>query len=183
MNNMGAQAVLTVLLLTIGTVEAADGEGGVSFWRSEFTMTCPGDDALKWFRDGKEVTDHGSNKTYTLSYSGETKGVYYCQYDDDDVEHIYYFYVQGKACENCFELDAFLLGVAIFADLIFTVFVMMTIYRCTKKKIPPAPVPHSSNAAPRSGGRGPNAPSSSSPYESLAPQTRAEDTYSKIRVR
>ncbi|CAK6980639.1 Hypothetical predicted protein [Scomber scombrus] len=178
MNNMGAQAVLAVLLLTIGTVEAGKGEGGVSFWRSEFKMTCPSDEPLKWFRDGKEVTDHGSNETYTLSYDGKTKGFYYCQYGEGTVKHKYYFYVQGKVCKNCFELDANLLVVAIVADLIFTVFVMMTIYWCTKKNMPPAPVPHSSKATPRSGGRGPNV--SASEYETLNQQTRGHDTYSHL---
>ncbi|XP_062275829.1 T-cell surface glycoprotein CD3 epsilon chain-like isoform X5 [Scomber scombrus] len=170
MNNMGAQAVLTVLLLTIGTVEAAD--GGVSFWNMKFTMTCP--KVGNWYK-GK-VPLLNNTVDLTLSYNG--KGDYYCQYKEDDVEHKYYFYVQGKVCKNCFELDPYLLMVAIIADLIFTVLVMMTIYRCTKKNMPPAPVPHSSKATPRSGGRGPNV--SASEYETLNQQTRGHDTYSHL---
>lgn len=175
MNSMGVQAVLAVLLFTIGTVKAA--EGGVSFWRENFIMTCPEEGA--WYKiDGNNIT-YKDSKTHELEYNGTNKGGYYCEYikNGESASQKYSFYVQGKACENCFEMEASFLMLAIIVDVVMTGFVMMIIYRCTKKKSSAAP--HSSKAPPaRSGGRAPPVPSPD--YEQLNPQTRGQDTYSLL---
>eukprot|EP00064_Thunnus_orientalis_P000293 superscaffoldBa00000015_g293 len=171
---MGAQAVLAVLLFTIGTVKAADGE--VSFWRENFKMTCPGEGTWYKIDEGQIITN--DSKNHERQYNGTSKGGYYCEYTKEGgTRQKYYFYVQGKACENCFEMEASFLMLAIIVDVVMTGFVMMIIYRCTKKKSSPAP--HSSKAPPaRSGGRAPPVPSPD--YEQLNPQTRGQDTYSLL---
>lgn len=174
MNSMGVQAVLAVLLFTIGTVKAAD--GGVSFSRENFTMTCPGEGMWYKIDGGKIILNY--SETQNLQYNGTSKGGYYCNYTNNEGnEESYYFYVQGKACKNCFEMEASFLMLAIIVDVVMTGFVMMIIYRCAKKKSSPAP--HSSKAPPaRSGGRAPPVPSPD--YEQLNPQTRGQDTYSLL---
>lgn len=42
-------------------------------------------------------------------------------------------------CENCFELDATLLALVIIVDVLLTAFLMVSIYRCTKKKMSAEP--------------------------------------------
>ncbi|XP_070762367.1 T-cell surface glycoprotein CD3 epsilon chain-like [Enoplosus armatus] len=173
MNSMGVRPALAVLLLFIAAVEA--GEGGVTVWREYFTMTCPGEGS--WYYKKQNVSE---GATYQLKYEHTKKGLYYCEYYEDPEfsetnKMKYYFYVQGKVCENCFELDASLFGLAIAADVIGTAFVMMIVYRCTKKKESSA---HASKAPARSGGQGP--PVSSSHYEQLNTHTRSQDTYSIV---
>ncbi|KAM7413532.1 hypothetical protein PAMA_020758 [Pampus argenteus] len=162
---MGVQAVLAVLLLVMGTVKAEQ----VSFWRNRFKMTCP--EEGKWFQKGV-LKQETKTQDYEVVYDSNTKGTYHCEYDNGQKK--YYFYVQGKTCENCFELDAKLLMVAIIADMIGTVLIMVIIYRCTKKKRSPAP--HSAKAPARSGGRAPPVPSPD--YEQLNPHSRSQDPYS-----
>uniref|UniRef100_A0A3Q3K2M7 DNAX-activation protein 10 n=1 Tax=Monopterus albus TaxID=43700 RepID=A0A3Q3K2M7_MONAL len=80
-------------------------------------------------------------------------------------------------CPNCFEVDATWIGAVIVLDVVGTVFVMMAIYRCTKKESPAGPT-HASKAPGRSGGRGPPVPSPD--YELLNVHTRTQDTYSSL---
>uniref|UniRef100_A0A3P9J818 Uncharacterized protein n=1 Tax=Oryzias latipes TaxID=8090 RepID=A0A3P9J818_ORYLA len=42
-------------------------------------------------------------------------------------------------CDNCFELDGWLLGGAIIADVVVTTILMTIIYKCTKKKVADGP--------------------------------------------
>ncbi|XP_044057314.1 T-cell surface glycoprotein CD3 epsilon chain-like isoform X2 [Siniperca chuatsi] len=157
MNSMGVRAVLAVLLLCIATVKAENGE--VTFWRENFTMTCP--DSGTWFdKDNNELPYFSPmpRKSVTFKYDNSKKGPYHCKYGDDASQKKYYFYVQGKVCENCFELEASLCVMAIVADVVGTAFVMMIIYRCTKKKSPAGLTPASKPPA-RSGGRAPAVPS------------------------
>ncbi|XP_045930542.1 T-cell surface glycoprotein CD3 epsilon chain-like isoform X1 [Micropterus dolomieu] len=164
---MGVQAVLAVLLLFTAIVKAQ--EGGVTFWRNTFTMTCP-----------KEGTWHGESlnnsetkeQTMTLTYGNDMKE-FYCTYGDTK----YYFYVKGKACDNCYELDAMLFWLAITVDVIGTVLVMMIIYRCTKQKSSTGLTPASKPPA-RQGGRAPPVPSPD--YELLNPRTISQDAYSVV---
>lgn len=139
-------------------------------------MTCPEEGSWSKIDDEKMILN--DSKTQELEYNGTSKGSYYCEYtNEDSPSQKYYFYVQGKACENCFEMEASFLMLAIIVDVVMTGFVMMIIYRCTKKKSSPAP--HSSKAPPaRSGGRAPPVPSPD--YEQLNPQTRGQDTYSLL---
>ncbi|KAM7399656.1 hypothetical protein PAMP_018906 [Pampus punctatissimus] len=182
MNSKGSQAVLAVLLLVMCTVKAENGD--ISFWRNNFKMICP--EEGKWFKKGELIPEIEA-KEYEVVYNASTKGIYHCEYENEYDEYDdsgnsviskkivkYYFYVQGRVCENCFELDANLLTVAIVVDMVGTVLMMMIIYRCTKKKSSPAP--HSGKAPARSGGRAPPVPSPD--YEQLNPHSRSQDPYS-----
>ncbi|XP_031150827.1 T-cell surface glycoprotein CD3 epsilon chain [Sander lucioperca] len=175
MNSMGVRATLAVLLLFIATVKAA--EGGVTFWRETFTMTCP--ENGKWFREAKESDYIG--ETYTQNYDTKSKGLYHCEYTDGEGSESkkYYFYVKGKACKNCFELDSYVVGLAIVVDVLGTAFVMMVIYRYTKKKYS-AGLSQASKAPARSAGRhqAPSAPPVD--YEPLNLHTRAQDAYDVV---
>ncbi|XP_040903123.1 T-cell surface glycoprotein CD3 epsilon chain-like isoform X2 [Toxotes jaculatrix] len=165
---MGVQAVLTIILLVVATVKAQD----VTFWRTTFTMTCPqnGD----WFKN--EDSRLNVSTSYTEEYNSETRGLYYCKYkDENDKEEKYYFYVKGKVCENCFEVDTLVFGLSIALDMVVTTLLMMVIYRYTKKKVPAAPT-RSSTAPTRSGGRAPPVPSPD--YEPL--NTRTKDIYAMM---
>ncbi|KAG7223091.1 hypothetical protein INR49_015850 [Caranx melampygus] len=82
---------------------------------------------------------------------------------------------ESKVCENCYELDSFVIGLAVAVDVVITLCVMMLIYTCAQNKNPEASVPAPRVPA-RSGGQVPT----SQTYESLNPNTRANDTYSKV---
>ncbi|XP_071327589.1 T-cell surface glycoprotein CD3 epsilon chain-like [Trachinotus anak] len=171
MNSMGVQAVFAIPFLLIATVNAE--EGNVEFWREKFTMFCPENGT--WYNG--EGKDMGPDSKLTQNYNSETKGLYHCKYTLDGESKEYYFYVKGKACEDCFELDATLFLMVIVLDVLGTAFVMMIIFKCTKKKSSGGPT-HSSKAPARSGGRAPPVPSPD--YEQLNPHTRAQDTYSMV---
>ncbi|XP_030599826.1 T-cell surface glycoprotein CD3 epsilon chain [Archocentrus centrarchus] len=165
---MGVQAVLSIVLLFVATVMASTKKGYVEFWKDEVTLTCP---------DVGEIID-STGKTANSTFKYTKKGHYHCDYDDDSGSKIrYMFYVEGKACENCFELNAYLLLMIILVDILGTIILMIMIYRCTKKKSSGGP-PQPSKAPPRSGGRAPPVPSPD--YAPLNPQTRAQDTYSTV---
>ncbi|XP_060901666.1 T-cell surface glycoprotein CD3 epsilon chain-like isoform X2 [Labrus mixtus] len=168
MTSIGVGAALTVLLLFISPVDAGD-----EFWMEHVTMTCP--EAGKWYEKGNsEMKDLEGNKTYVFKYENRKKGLYHCVNEEDTK---YYFYVQGKACENCFELDPLLFGLAIIVDVIGTVFVIMIIYTCGKKRRSDGPS-NASTAPARRGGRAPPLPSPD--YEPLNPHTRNQDPYSTV---
>ncbi|XP_036943974.1 T-cell surface glycoprotein CD3 epsilon chain-like [Acanthopagrus latus] len=172
MTSMGVRAAFAVFLLFVATVKAD--EGGVSFWQREFTLTCPKEG--KWFQDenNKEVQiKNETSKYFTMEYT--KKGSYHCVYDSTNY---YYFYVQGKVCDNCYELDSVLFLMAIVVDILMTICVMFIVYKCTKKKSP-AGLTHTSKPPPRSGGRG-GPPVPSPDYEQLNLHTRSHDTYSKV---
>ncbi|XP_037630244.1 T-cell surface glycoprotein CD3 epsilon chain-like [Sebastes umbrosus] len=170
---MGVRATLAVLLLFIATVEA--GEGGVEFWKLDFTMICP--EKGNWSKK-TEATEHTLKEKYKLQYDGKTKGSYYCEWKDTNNHPVkYYFYVKGKVCKDCFELDASLFGLVIAVDVLATAIVMMVIFKCTKKKSS-AGLSQASKAPARSGGRAQAAQSPT--YEPLSPHTRAQDPYSVV---
>ncbi|CAL1570806.1 unnamed protein product [Knipowitschia caucasica] len=128
---MTSRAILTFVLLVSATLAAAP-EGGVSFWGGKVTLRCPGNGT--WFKvNGKKVESvetESTKKTYEYKYTTGSKDHYYCKYNDQK----YHFYIQGKACEYCFELDGLVLAGVIVVDVIGTVVVMLTVYKCTKKK-------------------------------------------------
>lgn len=182
MHGMGVQAVLAVvLLLFTATVKA---QGGVSFWKTDVTMTCPG--SGKWFEKDEELknppTEGNDQKTslvqneYTFTYNG--KATYRCEYQPDENapdKKEYYFYVEGKVCEHCYEVDASLIALVIVMDLVGTALLMLIIFTFTKTKNSAGPAV-SSRAPARSGGRAAGA----SEYESLNPQTRSQGTYAVV---
>uniref|UniRef100_A0A3B4X6H7 CD3e molecule n=1 Tax=Seriola lalandi dorsalis TaxID=1841481 RepID=A0A3B4X6H7_SERLL len=190
MNIMGVQSVLSILLL-VATVKAD--KGNVEFWREEFTMTCPGNGT--WFKhsgekDPPKVAE--PNPTYSIEYNSDNKGLYSYP-TTTTTKNKYYFYVKGKVCANCFEVDATLFALVIIVDVVGTAFVMIIIYTYTKRKSPGGPT-HSSK------GKKKNYLSKSQknifisgyiswfsknlphvPWtEQLNPRTRSHDTYSIV---
>uniref|UniRef100_H3BX19 Uncharacterized protein n=1 Tax=Tetraodon nigroviridis TaxID=99883 RepID=H3BX19_TETNG len=159
---------LCFAVLFLAAVEAHEGKsaGNVRFWSKDFTMTCP--DVGKWFQESKEMGPDGT-ESLTLEY--KDKGKYHCEYDDAQ----YYFYVRGKVCENCFELDASLYAAIIAGDMGLTLVVMAIVYKCTKKRRS-AGLPH----PPKAGGRAPPVPSPD--YERLNPHTLSQGTYSEVHT-
>lgn len=154
------RVVLAFILLISATAEA---KGGVSIWMDEVTLTCP--EKGSW--NFKNETSVGMiDSQYKYQYNG-AKDIYYCNYTE-----IYHFYIQGKPCRNCIELDTLVFAVVIVADVLFTVLIMAIIYKCSKKK----PGGTASNA---SRSRQENVQLDALTYESLNPQTR-NDEYSII---
>ncbi|KAK9520559.1 hypothetical protein VZT92_020437 [Zoarces viviparus] len=167
---MGVRAALAFLLLFIAAAEARD--GGVTFWKEKFTMTCPGEGT--WYMKNELIKNEST--MWERPYNGKTKGLYHCIYKEDQHKEDktkYYFYVKGSVCANCFELDALVFAVAIVVDVVGTACVMVIIYRCTKKKSS-AGLTQAPKAPARSGGEPPTH------YEPLNHQTRAQDPYSSI---
>ncbi|XP_017163668.1 T-cell surface glycoprotein CD3 epsilon chain [Poecilia reticulata] len=175
---MTVQAVFVIIFMFATSVKAET--GGAEFWKKDVTLTCP--ERGTWHK-GQPTTPEAttspvvSTKEYTFLY--ERQVLYTCQYKKN--EHTsptvnYYFYVKGKACQNCFELDPKFFVVIIVVDVIGTAVVMMIIYRCSKKKSSDAPTP-SNKPTPRAGHRAPHGPSE---YETLNPNTRSQDTYSTV---
>ncbi|KAM6931822.1 T-cell surface glycoprotein CD3 epsilon chain-like isoform 2-T2 [Lycodopsis pacificus] len=164
---MGVRAALAFLLLFIAAAKAAD--GGVTFWKETFEMTCPENGT--WYK--KEDFVRNESPTYEIPYNGKTKGLYHCRYNQGAEEIKYYFYVKGSVCANCFELDPVVFAVAIVVDVVGTACVMVIIYRCTKKKSS-AGLTQAPKAPARSRGEPPTH------YEPLNPHTRAQDPYSVV---
>ncbi|XP_051933835.1 uncharacterized protein LOC127608664 isoform X1 [Hippocampus zosterae] len=179
-------ALLFCHLLIISTVEA--GTGGVSFWRENFTMTCP--ESGTWFKKEQSL----GTSSNSLMVDGKNRGLYHCEYDQNEKKLKYYFYVEGKGeytqsmclfvifvivevllavhpssvCANCFELDAALFGMFIVADVSVTIILMIFIYKCTKKKNSP-------------GTKVPAGPAVPSPdYDHLSAHAHSQDQYSFI---
>ncbi|XP_068601741.1 T-cell surface glycoprotein CD3 epsilon chain-like [Brachionichthys hirsutus] len=161
MSRSGVRAALALLLLAV-PVEA--GSGGVRFWRENVTMSCPGDGT--WF--SKEHKPLGLGTELEVQHQNRRGGFYYCRHSGGE----YYFYIQGKACDGCFELDATSLGLVLIVDICVTAAVMMMVYRCTKTKT------SASKGPSRDGGRGPVVPSPD--YEYPNRKTRSQDIYSKM---
>lgn len=168
---MSFRAVLAVVLLSAATVEASS--GGVDVWKTGVTMTCP--EEGKWYYDGMKPNPEQTKEKY-FSVQYKDKGIYHCEYGDGDKTK-YYFYMQGKVCEDCYELDALLFGGVIIVDIIGTAVLMVIVYKCTKKKTPTGPKQSTNRNTPARPGDLPITPST---YEHLNPHTRNEDPYSMI---
>ncbi|TDH15110.1 hypothetical protein EPR50_G00028290 [Perca flavescens] len=85
----------------------------------------------------------------------------------------------AEACENCFELDSFVVGLAIVVDVLGTAFVMMVIYRYTKKKYSAGPS-QASKAPARPAGHHTGPPPPQPDYEPLNPHTRNNGAYDVV---
>ncbi|RVE64359.1 hypothetical protein OJAV_G00125090 [Oryzias javanicus] len=168
----GVQSTFVVLLLCAVTLEAqGDSKGGVQFNQNKVTLTCPSDSS-NW---GPKLSNTGG--TYEFTYQKPVE--HYCIYSDQK----YFFYVKGKGCENCFELEGWLLGAAIIGDVVVTTILMTIIYKCTKKKTGDQPAQTIAPSAPPlnypQGHRGRHVPSNQT-YEKLNHQTRSPDVYSSV---
>ncbi|XP_069003382.1 T-cell surface glycoprotein CD3 epsilon chain-like [Embiotoca jacksoni] len=167
MHSIGVQAVLVVVLMFTATAKS-DG-GYVAFWMDKVELTCPGEGS--WFKDKVSIPNDQKEK-YTFDYTDKSN--YHCEYDETKS---YQFYVMGKTCDKCFELNGTVFAVAIVVDVVGTAFLMWIIFRCTKKKSSAGPT-HSSKAPARPGATAP--PGSSSEYESLNLQNVSQGTYSVV---
>lgn len=170
-------AVLACTLLISATVDA---RVGFSFWTDEVTLTCP--ESGDWFQgkasDAKSVSLQNGTKSYSYIYTGN-KDMYHCRYQSTQTNEMetYHFYIQGKACGSCFELDAQVFAVVIVADLVATAVVIAIVYKCCKK----------TSAGPQKKSKGrsreadiPLDDRTSSPYQALSPHTRSQDPYQVI---
>uniref|UniRef100_A0A3Q1GGS3 T-cell surface glycoprotein CD3 epsilon chain-like n=1 Tax=Acanthochromis polyacanthus TaxID=80966 RepID=A0A3Q1GGS3_9TELE len=155
--------------------------GEISVWKTKVTLTCP--EIGKWYKDDTVITEKTDDadleieeKSHTFTYEGKT--TFHCEYtSEDDKPTKYYFRFEGKVCEDCYEVDARLIGLVIIVDIVGTALLMILICSCTQNKSSAGPA-HSSKAPARSGGR--PTPASSSEYEQLNRQTRSQDTYSVV---
>lgn len=162
------RAVVAVLLIS-ATVEAG---GGVSFWKEKVTLTCPEEGTFYKIEKSDSEVENKYPDTYEYTFT-KGKDLYKCKYGDGTEKTKYFFYVDGKACQNCIELNALVFAGVIVADVIGTVIVMVIIYKCTKNRAPAAPK-NAKNSAARS--RQQETPSNSD-YQSLSAHTRSHDTY------
>ncbi|CAG6006546.1 T-cell surface glycoprotein CD3 epsilon chain-like [Menidia menidia] len=167
---MGARAMLVAVFL-MSTVSVKAQEGKVEFWKKNVTLTCPKSGTWHY---GK---DKFTQETLELEYKHPVK--LFCEYTDEDKTLIYKynFYVKGKVCENCFELDAEIFGMTIFLDVVLTAVLMFIIYKLTKRKSSDGHAPVSKPPA-HSRNQPPNVPNRD--YETLNLQTRSADTYSTV---
>uniref|UniRef100_A0A8C6M6T0 CD3 gamma/delta subunit Ig-like domain-containing protein n=1 Tax=Nothobranchius furzeri TaxID=105023 RepID=A0A8C6M6T0_NOTFU len=133
---MDVQAAFAVLLMFAATVNA-DGEASASFRGSEVTLTCPFDGA--WYDKDTKLSE---TDAYTFQY--EVPVQYDCK---TSTGRLYQFYVRGLACDNCFELDAFLFIGMVTADVIVSTVLMIIIYRCNRKTSSDA-APHPAKCKP-----------------------------------
>ncbi|XP_014836252.1 PREDICTED: T-cell surface glycoprotein CD3 epsilon chain-like [Poecilia mexicana] len=163
---MGVQVMFVVLFMFLATVESL--KGGVSFWRDKVTLTCPGNGTWTNKMDKENALKPG--ETHEFKFKGQAQ--YYCEYGEEKIK--YSFFVKGKACENCFEVDGFLFMLVILVDVIGTAVLMRIIYVYTKKKHPNVPIqpPRARRTRPQG--------DQSSAYESLNPNTQATETYSTV---
>ncbi|XP_056467607.1 T-cell surface glycoprotein CD3 epsilon chain-like [Gadus chalcogrammus] len=159
-------SVLVFLLLSFARSEYT---GGVSFWQKNFTMTCPkkGD----WYKTEGDIKINQASETLEQEYNDMTKGHYHCIHNKEK----YHFYVKGKVCENCYELDPVTVAVVIIADVLLTLGVILVVYvRARKRKSAGAKPKKVSSSGPS------GSPATSSPdYQTLHPNSRS-DPYSTV---
>ncbi|KAJ8256536.1 hypothetical protein COCON_G00186880 [Conger conger] len=161
--------VLLVFVFALVVVECAE-VGDVSFKGMQFTITCPYGENITWSRGPAD------GRTLTTEYNETNKGEYKCSstYTDTEITEHYYFYVQGKVCENCYELDGSVLIGLIGMDLLVTGGIVILIYNCTRRKSASGPSTAPASRRPvRSSA--PSVPDRD--YEQLSHATRDRDTY------
>ncbi|XP_064158443.1 T-cell surface glycoprotein CD3 epsilon chain-like [Anguilla rostrata] len=162
-----------VFVLALAVVECSDNKGSVEFSRMSFTMKCPNSERgdIHW----TEAYNSKGNEA-TLRYEESAKKTHSCTMDDDKT---YYFYVKGRVCEHCYELDGGLLIGIIFVDLLVTGGFIIVIYNCAQRKSSSARSPAPASGRPVRA----NAPSvPDRDYEPLNHATRDTATYAVAGV-
>ncbi|XP_024133708.2 T-cell surface glycoprotein CD3 epsilon chain isoform X1 [Oryzias melastigma] len=160
---------VSVFLLVFFVFGVKAEQGGVSFWRNDVTLTCPENGT--WFQLSTQLH---MGKTYVFKYERPIN--VYCVYEtfdqfESEITKKTFFYVKGRVCETCYEVDGVYLGGAIFADVIMTTTLMAFIYNFAKK----------GSAASPSGGRASDIQSSD--YQELNPRSVSQATYSAVSRR
>ncbi|XP_056140014.1 T-cell surface glycoprotein CD3 epsilon chain-like [Lampris incognitus] len=172
MTRLGCMLVAFLMLRT--AVKGDDEppvEPRVFFSGIKFTMICPWKD-LTWYKGNNKESENDEN-TLTKQYNMENKGVYCCTNDS----HIYQFYVRGKVCENCYEMNGIIVFLIVAGDIALTTVVILLAFFSAKRQ--DSTTSTSTKGSSRAAGRsGPPVPSPD--YEPLRPQTRNPDTYSTV---
>ncbi|KAJ7990229.1 hypothetical protein DPEC_G00298150 [Dallia pectoralis] len=125
MNQIGINSVLVFLII----VSNVEGKGDVTFWRDKIKLTCP--EKGDWYKDNslfmKDQREHEIHLDDKVSY--------YCQYKENGMTQTKYsFYVKGRGCENCYEVDRTLVAGCIVGDLMVTGGFILIVYLWAKKK-------------------------------------------------
>ncbi|XP_028856727.1 T-cell surface glycoprotein CD3 epsilon chain-like [Denticeps clupeoides] len=105
----------------------------VSFWQDSVHFQCPefdGDKTTKKEHNNLVVFNATHEK---IKFSESIKGQYSCA--DKTVQ----FYVKGKGCPNCYDLNATFLGIVIGLDLAVTTFLMFIVHYFAKGRSPSTP--------------------------------------------
>ncbi|KAJ7990227.1 hypothetical protein DPEC_G00298120 [Dallia pectoralis] len=170
MNRVGINGRL-VLVMTILTIV----EGTVSFWRNNVILTCPKEGEFLWENATTFLSD---TLSYTVtSYEANQKYEYQCKWRDEESNYVFYrFLFKGKGCENCYEVDTYLVVGCIIGDLMFTGGFILIVYLWAQKRSGlAAPEKSTSHSASR-------APAVPHPdYEPLRPGNRSKDIYATHR--
>uniref|UniRef100_A0A8C4FZF8 CD3 gamma/delta subunit Ig-like domain-containing protein n=1 Tax=Denticeps clupeoides TaxID=299321 RepID=A0A8C4FZF8_9TELE len=99
--------------------------GNVVFYGSYVTMTCPNGTKLY-----NEKNDEVEN---SINYIETPEPKYHCE--GDAIQ----FYIKGKGCPNCYDLNATFLGIVIGLDLAVTTFLMFIVHYFAKGRSPSTP--------------------------------------------
>ncbi|XP_028855514.1 T-cell surface glycoprotein CD3 epsilon chain-like [Denticeps clupeoides] len=138
----------------------------VSFWQDSVHFQCPefdGDKTTKKEHNNLVVFNATHEK---IKFSESIKGQYSCA--DKTVQ----FYVKGKGCPNCYDLNATFLGIVIGLDLAVTTFLMFIVHYFAKGRSPSTPQKTRGQR---------NAPQPPEPdYQPLNIGSRSRDTYAAV---
>uniref|UniRef100_A0A667YV85 CD3 gamma/delta subunit Ig-like domain-containing protein n=1 Tax=Myripristis murdjan TaxID=586833 RepID=A0A667YV85_9TELE len=121
----GVWALLAALLLLITTVK---GES----------------EKADWYKDKEKLSN--TTESLALQYNDASKGVYHSAVTG--LLHFLTVALRSSVCENCFELDGFVIMGAIIGDVVITGCVSLLIYKWAKNK--------NSNAKPTTPGKNTN---------------------------
>ncbi|XP_006833937.1 PREDICTED: T-cell surface glycoprotein CD3 gamma chain [Chrysochloris asiatica] len=91
-------------------------------------LTCGlEDEAIRWFKDGKEMYAVKKNKAWNLGNSAnDPQGMYWCQGSKNNSETSLYVYF--RMCQNCIELNVSTVIGFIIAEIISIFFLAVGIY-------------------------------------------------------
>ncbi|XP_060744696.1 T-cell surface glycoprotein CD3 epsilon chain-like isoform X2 [Tachysurus vachellii] len=156
------------------------------------TLTCPvkeeenqenqenQEEVIEWkiVNSDKKVEE---TRYYAISdYNDKKDGLYSCNVKGKKNTH--YFYIKAKVCDGCVDLDMNLALVVVFADVLFTLMVVFTVYYCTKKSAGTAGPQRPTQARQvRGPTRGPPPPDPD--YQPLNQNTRSADVYATAHRR
>ncbi|KAL0972753.1 hypothetical protein UPYG_G00194360 [Umbra pygmaea] len=123
------------LVFLIMTVTAVEGKGDVTFWRDKVTLTCP--EKGDWYKDGNMLMSDENELEINMNELS-SKVMWDCKYESGSGIINYQFYIKGRGCKNCFEVETALVAGAIVGDLLLTAAVILIVYRWAHKKSGPA---------------------------------------------
>lgn len=152
-----------------------DTKGSVEFWGTTVTLYCPSSyDGIKVRKTNNKTQGH---ELEIHDYTQKDDGQYDCLVSSSS--QLYQFYIKGKVCDNCYELNTVLVSGVIVGDLMLTFGIMMIVYLYAQKKAGKTNSTKSVPAKPKSrtAGRGPPEPPATD-YQTL--NTVNRDTYAIV---